>query len=855
MNMFKNKKKRIRTVIMGIWLTTTFVMGTACSTDDVASQINEPDNTNLSRNVELNVWATSSLSKVLREGDFADELCDYGKEDSVHIEMARNEYESAQIILSANSEVKEYTVSVTDLSDGKGNTLNKEAIEFFHQKYVNIEKKTVTGSPYLLGEYPEALVPMAKAVEHKENNVPAGKNQGIWLTVKTEHETVPGTYHGTATVKADGTEYDVPVAVTVWDVDVSDEFHCTYISTYTTTMAFMNEGDATQEFMKNTNEFLLDFRVCNEVHAAEVSDLDSFVDGLARYKDVVGYYTYLPFYYNPFGNQTEGFITWDVDVMRNLLMKIIDRSVEDECLYPDMVWFYPYWYDEWQYKVGDGENAVHEYLSNVRDEALFFNSLCEETVAMYDKCYGANRIDSVDGLRESILGIKKIMSGEYSEVSAPYLEPYDIMTVSNVQLNEEERAYIESIQDSGLEFMAYNCNNPKYPRLASHIDNSFVEIRIFGWQMYDFGATGMLYHRLSNDTSFVNIYENTTDIMDVMGANGDGVLVYPGVYYGMETPVASTRLHMIRDSLEDYEYLYELEKVYDELSDYYDTEISADGILDSIYYTLYADNPTYIPNRDVNVFYDIRKQVFQSIVAANSADKMVLESKYDTSDKTVVKMLFSADCQLQDLSNNPFFKSQETAGQGIRYTFEFPKNEDNHNLQISYIVNGETKTYTMEVNRGSVVIDLFETNEKGLISGTENVIVSSAEYDGRQMTKLEFTSMITGDPVKDAEYLSQVLLDVDGLLDCIDVAAGYTLDVYNPTDEAITINLYYETAVLDKPIETITIDAHGFRTLSFYDLESLKKALNIIIRVQNTGTVDAPDVYTLLISNLKYVKG
>ena len=99
------------------------------------------------------------------------------------------------------------------------------------------------------------------------------------------------------------------------------------------------------------------------------------------------------------------------------------------------------------------------------------------------------------------------------------------------------------------------------------------------------------------------------------------------------------------------------------------------------------------------------------------------------------------------------------------------------------------------------------------------------------------------------------MIDIDGLLEYIDVAAGYSLDIYNPTDEAITINLYYETMVLDKPIETITIEANGFKTVSFYDLESLKKALNIIIRVGNTGTVEEPDVYALLISNLKYIKG
>ena len=60
--------------------------------------------------------------------------------------------------------------------------------------------------------------------------------------------------------------------------------------------------------------------------------------------------------------------------------------------------------------------------------------------------------------------------------------------------------------------------------------------------------------------------------------------------------------------------------------------------------------------------------------------------------------------------------------------------------------------------------------------------------------------------------------------------------------------------VLDKPITSVTIKANEYKTLTFDNLDELKKALNIIIQVPNTGTVDSPDVYKLMISNLKFVK-
>lgn len=801
----------------------------------------------------VNVWTTSALSKVVKQGEFSDNICDYGKGKDIRIDMARNEYESAQIIISATDDVKEYSVFVTDLVDGNGNRIPKEAIEFFHQKYVKIEKKTVPSSPYVLGEYPEALLPLGKAIEYGENTVQAGYNQGIWLTVKTEHETVSGTYTGNITVQVTKDTYNVPIKINVWDIDVSDDMHCMYISNYSTVMAFTNEGDATQERMEKANDFLLkNFRVINETLATDLNDYDSFVRNLVKYKNYSGYYTFLPFEYNPYSN---GLIDWDVTAMRTVLMKIIDQSVKDNFSYADMVWFYPYWYDEWQFKVSGTDEEIHEYLSNIRDEGLFFRSLCAEVVSVYDKCYGSDRIDSVAGLRESILNIKTMISGEYSEISAPYFESYDVLVVSNWQLNQEERPYIESIKEKGFDFCAYNCNWPRYPRLAGHIDSSLVEIRIFGWQMYDFDSMGILYHRLSSDGSFVNLYKNINDTMVRFTANGDGLLIYPGAYYGMDIPVASTRLHAIRDSLEDYEYLYNLEQAYATLSDYYEIEISAEKFLDTLYYTLYADNPDYKPNRDVNTFYQIREQVFKSIIAAQSEEKMILESKYDTADTTVVKMLFSAECDLHEISSNPYFKVRENAGTGYRYVFEFPKNEENHSLEITYILNGKTKTYTMAVNRGSVVIDTLESNENGIISATDNVEISSVEYQSKMMTKIVFTSVITGDETKDTTYLSQALLDVETLLEYVDVAAGYSIDVYNPTDKEISINLYYETAILDKPIEAVSIEANGYKTLTLYNLDDLKKASNIIIRMPNTGTSDNPDVYQLLISNLKYIKG
>ena len=282
-NTLKTCKKYIFSLTTALIMFCSVVSVSAC--DDGVESGGNPDEKIYKDSPSVSVWTTSALAKVTQDGKFADTLCEYEEGDSVSIEMAKNEYESAQIIISATDDVQSYFVEATDLSDGKGNTLPKTAIELYHQEYVPIEQKTVNSSPYQLGMYPDALVPMEKAVEYKENTVEAGKNQGIWLTVKTEHETVPSTYNGEISVKVNKDTYSVPIRVKVWDIDVSDDFHCPYISGYSTNMAFINEGDASQERMDKLNEFLLDYRVINEIIATECADVETFVNNLAQHKD------------------------------------------------------------------------------------------------------------------------------------------------------------------------------------------------------------------------------------------------------------------------------------------------------------------------------------------------------------------------------------------------------------------------------------------------------------------------------------------------------------------------------------------------------------------------------------------
>ena len=85
------------------------------------------------------------------------------------------------------------------------------------------------------------------------------------------------------------------------------------------------------------------------------------------------------------------------------------------------------------------------------------------------------------------------------------------------------------------------------------------------WQVHKAGATGLLYYCVCSWGGLTKAYTGKQCFPDVpihlkdhwtlkrLGVNGDGLLVYPG--RDMMEPIPSIRLEVVRDGIEDYEYL------------------------------------------------------------------------------------------------------------------------------------------------------------------------------------------------------------------------------------------------------------------------------------------------------------
>lgn len=111
------------------------------------------------------------------------------------------------------------------------------------------------------------------------------------------------------------------------------------------------------------------------------------------------------------------------------------------------------------------------------------------------------------------------------------------------------------LRGKGNEVWWYICNLPFRPYANFLTDSLGVEHRMLFWQTFEFGADGFFYWNSVN----YRFGDPWSNIEGWPGSNGDGILVYPGPH----GPLPSVRLEIIRDGLEDYDYLTMLKQYRD----------------------------------------------------------------------------------------------------------------------------------------------------------------------------------------------------------------------------------------------------------------------------------------------------
>ncbi|MCX7992580.1 MAG: hypothetical protein N2651_02800 [Fimbriimonadales bacterium] len=131
---------------------------------------------------------------------------------AVRLSAARGEYEPAQIVLRPPQPLRLLEAELSDLRSGE-NRIPAQHIELREVAYVYVEQPTDSIGTF--DEYPDPLPPLQLPLD-----IPAGRNQPLWLTFYAPYGTPAGVYQGDLTLHTNRGAFKIPIEFTVYDFDL-----------------------------------------------------------------------------------------------------------------------------------------------------------------------------------------------------------------------------------------------------------------------------------------------------------------------------------------------------------------------------------------------------------------------------------------------------------------------------------------------------------------------------------------------------------------------------------------------------------------------------------------------------------
>ena len=533
-----------------------------------------------------NVWLTGPLAKVMQNGGAP------GSAQSITVYSTRNEIQSFQVHVQAGtSPINALNVTMSDLVNAQARTRISAAstdIVVYREAYMNVHIPTARGATFLntTGRIPDILIPAVDPYYHQTTKafpftVAAGNNQSVWIDVHIPPKAAPGFYSGTVTV-TDGPVVlaSMPVVYAVWDWEMPSTAS---LASFTASsyggfcyQVYGNPGCSTYPGAKGSADY-----------GATLSNVDAAVQMLDNRYTLAGITNIYPGdgSFNPtnggdsfdltYGPLFEGkpahvsgilqgarFTSYNLTLVPSQVNAASFRNFQSH--FAARGWVVPfYWLID---EPNPGDPAVWTSLIANGNMAHSFSNPSFPTLVTTDIVtagkYGA--LDAIDILAVNITALER--GGD--------VLPQDLSLYQKWLSGNPARKFWSYLSCNTVG----TCNNgfpgPQFPGEASTypnyvIDGTPVANRVMEWLTYLHGQTGELYYYVdvcdgpggvSSQCSYPAPSSPNPLVSNYYaGGWGDGTLMYPGssAYAGTTIPIwlPSIRLKMIRDGMQDYEYL------------------------------------------------------------------------------------------------------------------------------------------------------------------------------------------------------------------------------------------------------------------------------------------------------------
>ena len=476
----------------------------------------------------------------------------------VDIYAARNEFQPFQIVLRSDGEDSAgIDVELSDFTASGRAEISKDHATVYLERFVNVTRPSLTGGA--TGLWPDPLVPRVDRYFHERRNafpfrILKGQDQPLWIEVFVPEDARPGTYSASASVLENGRlKFSVPLSLTVWAFALpSTSSLKSSFGLNGVTALKQHRGSYTSDadlyaLTRTYTQAALQHRI--SIHGGSLTPPKySYQDGeitidWRRYDDEVG--PSLDGTAIPAGEPLHGAKATTTELR---LPGAFDSEAQ-QSLYLT-AWMKHFRNKGWQ-------------------DRLFLYLWDEPTPDLYPKLLDRARI--VFGADPEIRSL----------VTVPFtskLEKTVQIWVSLVNCLEKRPGFDDFCREKpSLDAYSSELEKGKslwfYQSCASHgctgqggqyfagwpsymIDASGMSNRVMQWIAWKYGISGELYYSMNE--AWAHGGDPWTDLR-LYGGNGDGTLLYPGrpALIGGRTdiPIESIRLKLIREGMQDYEYL------------------------------------------------------------------------------------------------------------------------------------------------------------------------------------------------------------------------------------------------------------------------------------------------------------
>jgi hypothetical protein len=514
----------------------------------------------LTRVDKCQIWWCESGWKIGRN-DFTSALGDLRPKAPLAVSAARGEYESAQLLLAPTVEGELQAVSSGPFRNRRGQVA---PIQLRCHEIAYVQVTQPTDDSCEADWDPDPLPPLQFPLKLWGRIC-----QPLWLTFFVPRDTKAGDYTSELKLKLDSETVRVPLAVHVYDFELPRETHL---------RSALGLG---------AHEINRYHRLTRPEDRQAV--FENYLQNFAEHRiSPYSFYDYAPIDVRFVGEGTNKQARVDFTKFDQAAAKWLDEYRFNTFQLPLQGMgggtFHSRHLGELAgFKEGTPEHArlFQDYLSQVQRHLRERGWLNQAFTYWFDEPDPKDYEFVVEGmkrLKAAAPGIKRMLTEQPEPALRGHVEIWCGLTP------EWTPEKVKACRDAGEDVWWYICTGPKAPYVTEFIDHPGTELRLWPWQSWQYGVSGLLVWATiywtsplaypepnvqdpwADPMSWVSGYGNPVGFRSPWG-NGDGRFLYPpqrdpneSTEPCLDGPINSIRWEYLRDGMEDYEYFWLLKQ-------------------------------------------------------------------------------------------------------------------------------------------------------------------------------------------------------------------------------------------------------------------------------------------------------